>query len=145
MVAAISIAIAAWERLFNPQPIEQIGLGLALALVATVVNGVVAWILLEAGRRLRSIALRADAHHLLTYACLHSCLMLKSWRLTNQMIMGGSSTHWSSGSSPVPKNGTFGMRAAYSHMFNGPVARASKITVITTPASMNPPICQSLG
>lgn len=66
VVAAISIAIAAWERLFNPQPIEQIGLGLALPLVATVVNGGVAWILLKAGQRLRSIALRADAHHLLT-------------------------------------------------------------------------------
>lgn len=66
VVAAISIVIAAWERLFNPQPIEQIGLGLALALVATVVNGLVAWILLKAGQRLRSIALRADAHHLLT-------------------------------------------------------------------------------
>ena len=66
VVAAISIAIAAWERLFNPQPIEQVGLGLALALVATAINGVVASILLRAGRRLRSITLRADAHHLLT-------------------------------------------------------------------------------
>ena len=66
VVAAISIAIAAWERLFNPQPIEQIGLGLALALVATALNGAVAWILLRASKRLRSITLKADAHHLLT-------------------------------------------------------------------------------
>lgn len=66
MVAAISIAIAAWGRLSNPQPIEQVGLGLALTLVATAINGVVAWILLQAGQRLRSITLRADAHHLLT-------------------------------------------------------------------------------
>lgn len=66
IVAAISIAIASWQRLFDPQPLEQIGLGLALSLVATVLNGGVAWVLLQAGRRLRSITLRADAHHLLT-------------------------------------------------------------------------------
>jgi cation diffusion facilitator family transporter len=66
VVAAISIAIAAGERLFNPQPIEQAGLGLGLSLLATAINGWVAWVLLRAGRRLRSITLRADAHHLLT-------------------------------------------------------------------------------
>ncbi|PZV11916.1 MAG: cation-efflux pump [Leptolyngbya sp.] len=66
VIAAISIAIAAWGRLFNPQPIEQVGLGLALSFVATAINGGVAWILLRAGKRLRSITLRADAHHLLT-------------------------------------------------------------------------------
>jgi cation diffusion facilitator family transporter len=66
VVAAVGIAIAAWGRLFNPQPLEQIGLGLALSVLASVMNGVVAWILFRAGRRLRSITLRADAHHLLT-------------------------------------------------------------------------------
>lgn len=66
LVAAGSIAVAAGERLFHPQPIEQVGLGLGLALVATALNGGVAWILLQAGKRHRSITLRADAHHLLT-------------------------------------------------------------------------------
>ncbi len=66
IVAAASIAVAAWSRLFHPQPIEQVGLGIGLALAATAVNGGVAMILLRAGRRLRSITLRADAHHLLT-------------------------------------------------------------------------------
>ncbi len=65
-LAAVGIALAAWGRLSNPQPLDRVDLGLALALVATVINGVVAWILLKAGKRLRSIALRADAHHLLT-------------------------------------------------------------------------------
>lgn len=66
LVAAASIGVTAWSRLFDPQPLEQVGLGLGLTLVATAVNGGVALILLQAGRRLRSITLRADAHHLLT-------------------------------------------------------------------------------
>ncbi len=65
-IAAIGIAIAAWGRLLHPQPIEQVDVGLLLTFVATAINGAVAWILLRAGRRLRSITLRADAHHLLT-------------------------------------------------------------------------------
>ena len=66
LVAAVSIAVTAWERLLHPQPIEQIGIGLGLSLVATAVNGGLAIVLSRAGRRLRSITLRADAHHLLT-------------------------------------------------------------------------------
>jgi len=66
VIAAISIAVTAIPRIAHPQPIEQFGLGLGLSLAATVLNGVVAWILLKAGRRLNSITLRADAHHLLT-------------------------------------------------------------------------------
>ena len=64
IVAAVSIAVTAWERLSHPQPLEQIGLGLVISALATVVNGVVGWILLRAGKRLRSITLRTDAHHL---------------------------------------------------------------------------------
>jgi cation diffusion facilitator family transporter len=66
IVAAISIAIAAWGRLLHPEPLMQLGLGLGLTLVATALNGGTALLLLQAGRRLRSITLRADAHHLFT-------------------------------------------------------------------------------
>jgi len=66
LIAAISIGVAALGRILNPQPIEQVGIGLMLSLVATAINGGVAMILLRAGKRLRSITLRADAHHLLT-------------------------------------------------------------------------------
>lgn len=66
LVAAAGIAVAAWERLLHPQPLEQLGLGLVLSLVATAINGGLALVLLKAGKRLRSITLRADAHHLLT-------------------------------------------------------------------------------
>jgi cation diffusion facilitator family transporter len=66
LVAAISIMIAAGGRLLHPLPLEQIGLGLILVLIASAINGGVAWVLLRAGQRLHSITLRADAHHLLT-------------------------------------------------------------------------------
>lgn len=66
LVAAVSIAVAAVERLMHPQPLEAVGIGLGLSLVATALNGGVAWVLLQASRRLRSVTLRADAHHLLT-------------------------------------------------------------------------------
>jgi cation diffusion facilitator family transporter len=66
VIAAIGIGIAAWGRLLHPQPLDRVDIGLVLTFVATAINGGVAWILLQAGRRLRSITLRADAHHLLT-------------------------------------------------------------------------------
>ena len=66
LVAAASIGLASFERLMNPQPLEQPGLGLAVALVASVVNLVVALVLRRVGRERRSITLEANAQHLLT-------------------------------------------------------------------------------
>jgi cation diffusion facilitator family transporter len=66
VVAAIAILAAAISRLRQPQPLEQLGIGLALSLLATALNALVAWVLLKASRRFHSITLRADAHHLLT-------------------------------------------------------------------------------
>jgi cation diffusion facilitator family transporter len=66
LVAAVGIAITAIPRLLHPQELEQLSIGLVLSLAASAVNGGVAFILLRAGKRLHSITLRADAHHLLT-------------------------------------------------------------------------------
>ncbi|NOU36930.1 MAG: cation transporter [Kiritimatiellaceae bacterium] len=66
LVAAASIGIAAVHRLVFPRPLEQIGLGLAVSVAASLVNLVVAIILLWASRRHDSITLEANAHHLLT-------------------------------------------------------------------------------
>jgi cation diffusion facilitator family transporter len=66
LLAAASIGYTAIDRLFHPRPIEQLGLGLAASIVASVLNLVVARILLSAGRAYRSITLEADAHHLMT-------------------------------------------------------------------------------
>ncbi len=66
IVAAASIAVTAGERLSDPQPLAQLGLGLGISAIATAINGGVGLILMRAGRRLRSITLRTDAHHLFT-------------------------------------------------------------------------------
>ncbi len=66
LLAAVSIAIAAWERLQNPQPIQQIDLGLMISFAATLINVVVAKILIRVGKQHQSITLEADGRHLMT-------------------------------------------------------------------------------
>lgn len=71
----------------------------------------------------------------------HSCSELlrwtgESWRWTNHIVKGGISNHIDNGTSPVLKKGIVGMIAAYAHASNGPVAKASKTTVITTPTNV---------
>ncbi len=66
LLAAGLIGYAAIERLFNPQPLEVSALALVLSAVASVINLVVARILLKVGQREESIALEADGHHLMT-------------------------------------------------------------------------------
>lgn len=65
-VAAITIGYAAFRRLLNPQPIEDAGIGLLVAGVASAINFGVAVILQRAGKMYDSITLEADAQHLFT-------------------------------------------------------------------------------
>ena len=65
-VAAAVIIISAIERLIDPQMPEQLGVGLAVSVLASLLNGAVAWVLYRAGRRERSMTLVADAKHLAT-------------------------------------------------------------------------------
>jgi cation diffusion facilitator family transporter len=64
--AAAMIIYGAVQRLFAPQPLEQLGLGLALSLLATLLNLGTGWTLIRAGRKHRSITLEADGQHLMT-------------------------------------------------------------------------------
>ena len=66
IVAALAIVAAALPRLIEPRTIEAVGAGLAISLGATAINLGVALVLLRAGRRHHSVALEADAQHLLT-------------------------------------------------------------------------------
>lgn len=65
-VAAAVILVSSVERFLHPQPLENLGLGLGVSVVASLVNGTVAWVLIRAGRKHRSIVLTADGRHLLT-------------------------------------------------------------------------------
>jgi len=89
IVAALGIIHLALPRRWQPQPPEALGVGLALSLFATAVNGAVAVILLRAGRRLNSIGLRADGHHLLTdvWTSLGVVLALIVVRLTGLAVL----------------------------------------------------------
>jgi len=66
LLAAVAIGWAAVVRLIEPRPLEKVGLGLVVSTGASLLNFFTARILLTAGRRYRSIALEADAQHLLT-------------------------------------------------------------------------------
>jgi len=66
LVAALAIAYAAIDRLLNPRPLEAVGIGLAVSVVASVINLVTSQILMDVGRKYKSISLEADAHHLMT-------------------------------------------------------------------------------
>ena len=64
--AAVAIIWAAAHRFVDPQPLQALSWGLALALASSLLNGLLAWRMLVASREQRSIALEADARHLFT-------------------------------------------------------------------------------
>lgn len=66
LLAALAIGYAAIDRLMNPAPLEAVGVGLLVSVVASVINFATARVLLEVGKKRNSITLEADAHHLMT-------------------------------------------------------------------------------
>ena len=66
LIAAAAISYAAIERFLNPQPLEAVGIGLVVSAIASVINLATSRILMDVGRKHKSITLEADAHHLLT-------------------------------------------------------------------------------
>ncbi|MEI7795239.1 MAG: cation diffusion facilitator family transporter [Methylococcaceae bacterium] len=66
LFAAICIAMTARERLYNPQPLQQLDVGIAISVFASLINLVVAKVLMSAGKRYRSITLESDGKHLMT-------------------------------------------------------------------------------
>lgn len=64
--AAVAIIWAAAHRIFNPQPLQQLGWGLVLSFVSSGLNGFLAWAMFRAAKQHRSIALEADGRHLIT-------------------------------------------------------------------------------
>ena len=66
LIASISIAYTAIERILNPRPLEQIGIGLLVSTGASLANLAVSLILQRAGRNYNSISLTSNGKHLMT-------------------------------------------------------------------------------
>ena len=66
LIAAVAISYAAIERLLNPQPLEAVGIALAISVVASIINLATSRTLMNVGKKYKSITLEADAHHLMT-------------------------------------------------------------------------------
>lgn len=68
LIVGVSIGIvwAAVSRLLAPQPLQDLGWGLALSVLSSALNGLLAWVMFSAAKVHRSIALEADARHLVT-------------------------------------------------------------------------------
>ena len=65
LLASVTIAYAAIERLINPSELSDVGIGLAVSLVATFVNLAVSRLLTQTGRKEKSFTLTADGQHLM--------------------------------------------------------------------------------
>lgn len=66
LIAAVGIVYASVERFINPSVPQNLGLGLGIALLSSVVNYVTAKVMLVGAKKHDSITLEADAKHLLT-------------------------------------------------------------------------------
>lgn len=104
LIAALVTAYNAVERLLNPVPLEQLNLGLAIAFVASVINFIVARVLLRVGREARSVALEADGVHLMTDVWTSAAVLLgvglvalTGWSSLDPLIALGAAAHigWS--------------------------------------------------
>lgn len=82
LVAAVGIALTAWDKLFAPEPLDALSWGLVIAGFAAVLNGLTAWKLFAVAREEDSLTLRADAEHLLSDV----------W--TSIAVIGGLMTLW---------------------------------------------------
>jgi cation diffusion facilitator family transporter len=66
LIAAVSIGVSAIHRLLAPEPLEHLGLGVGISIMASLINLFVALVLLRASKHYHSITLEANAQHLMT-------------------------------------------------------------------------------
>jgi len=89
VLAALSIAYTAIERIFNPKPIEMAAAGVIVSVLASLINLGVALLLLKVGKKHNSITLQADGHHLLTdvWTSAGVILSIVAVNITNLQIL----------------------------------------------------------
>jgi cation diffusion facilitator family transporter len=98
--AAIAIAYAAVPRLADPQPIEAPLLGIVISAVASGINLACGLLLISAGKRLQSIALEADGHHLMSDVWTSGAIIVgvalvaaTGWHILDPLIAIGVAMH----------------------------------------------------
>ena len=64
VVAGALIGRAALNRLYEPVPLVSLDLAIGLSLLATMLNGLLSWLLMKKAEETRSMALEGDAKHL---------------------------------------------------------------------------------
>jgi cation diffusion facilitator family transporter len=91
ILASFSIIWSAIPRIINPQPLENIGIGLLIAIGASLINLVVGLILLRQGRKNNSITLEADGKHLMTdvYTSAGVLIGIAMVKLTGWQVIDG--------------------------------------------------------
>lgn len=76
LIASLGIFYQGLERLIEPQALRALDIGLAISLTASLINFAAARILLRVGKSQRSIALEADARHLLSDVWTSAAILL---------------------------------------------------------------------
>ena len=91
VLAAGTIIWSAVPRILHPQPLEKLGIGLIIALSASLINLAVSIILIRNGRKNNSITLEADGKHLRTDVVTSAGVLLGIVlvKLTGWMILDG--------------------------------------------------------
>ena len=94
-VAAAWILYEAIHKLIKPAPLEQVGWGVIVMLVSSVVNIIVSEMLFKVGNKTDSIALKADAWHLRTDVYTSAGVMAGLGLIwLGKLIMPGTVIHW---------------------------------------------------
>ena len=116
LLAAVVTGYKAIERFFSPVPLNQLDLGLAMAVVASVINFGVARVLMRVGRDSRSIALEADAEHLMTDVWTSGGVLLgvglvalTGWSWLDPVVGLGAAVHIAWSGVRLLRRSTFGL------------------------------------
>jgi len=91
VLAAFSIIWSAIPRIINPQPLENVGIGLLVSFGASLINLAVGLILIKNGRKNHSITLEADGKHLMTdvYTSIGVLIGIGLVNITGLLVLDG--------------------------------------------------------
>jgi cation diffusion facilitator family transporter len=127
--AAIAIAYEAVPRLADPRPIEAPLLGIAISAVASGINLVCGLLLISVGKRLHSIALEADGHHLMSDVWTSGAIIAgvalvagTGWHILDPLIAIGVAAH-------IVFTGVMLMRRSFAGLLDAAIPEAERAEI----------------